>query len=64
MVICDEPTELVEVISETSAIVPSRRSSGAATVEAMVEGLPPAMLAWTTITGYVTLGSGATGRWK
>src|SRR6187402_859768 len=59
-----EPTELDEVSSETSAIALNRRSSGAATVEAMMSGLAPAMLACTTMTGKVTLGSGATGRLK
>jgi len=55
---------LVEVNSVTPAIVANRRSSGSATVEAMISGLAPAMFACTTMTGKVTLGSGATGRWK
>src|SRR3984885_1672172 len=58
------PTILVEVNSVTPAIVAKRRSSGSATVEAMISGLAPAMFACTTMTGKVTFGSGATGRWK
>ena len=53
-----------EVNSVTPAIVARRRSSGSATVEAMMSGLAPAMVACTTMTGKVTFGSGATGRWK
>ena len=60
--ICDEPTELVEVNSVTPAIVARRRSRGSATVEAMISGLAPAMVACTTMTGKVIFGSGATGR--
>ncbi|GJE71175.1 hypothetical protein CHKEEEPN_2719 [Methylorubrum podarium] len=56
------PVELVEVISLTSAMAPSRRSSGAATVVAMVSGEAPAICAWTRMTGKSTCGSGATGR--
>jgi len=61
-VICAVPTELCEVSSFTSAIVARRRSSGSATVEAMMSGLAPAMFACTTMTGKVMFGSGATGR--
>src|SRR6201996_6571754 len=64
MTICAEPTELVDVSCETSAIAPRRRSSGAATVDAMMSGLAPAMLACTTITGKVMFGNGATGNLK
>ena len=41
----DEPSELTEVISVTPAISPRRRSSGAATVAAMVSGSAPGRLA-------------------
>src|SRR5690349_22492227 len=46
-----EPVELDEVISFTPAIVPSRRSSGVATLVAIVSGLAPGRLALTEITG-------------
>ena len=59
-----DPVELVDVISLTPAIVPSRRSSGVATLLAMVSGLAPARLALTEMTGKSTLGSGETGRTK
>ena len=62
--ICELPTLLDEVSSLTPAMVASRRSSGSATVDAMISGLAPAMLACTAITGMVTFGSGATGMWK
>ena len=56
------PTELEEVISVTSAMVPRWRSRGVATVVAIVSGLAPAMDAWTWIVGWSTWGSGDTGR--
>ena len=40
---------MVEVSSLTPAMVAKRRSSGSATVEAMISGLAPAMVACTTI---------------
>src|SRR6476661_3130879 len=46
-----DPEPLLEVISLTPAMVPSRRSSGVATLEAMFSGLAPGMLADTEITG-------------
>jgi hypothetical protein len=46
----------------TPGISPSRRSSGAATVAAMVEGSAPGRLAVTWMVGNSTLGSAATGR--
>jgi hypothetical protein len=46
-----EPDELDEVISLTSEITPNRRSSGVATLEAMVSGLAPDRLARTEIAG-------------
>ena len=56
--------ELLEVICEMPAMRPSERSSGVATVDAMVSGLAPERLALTTMVGNDTLGSGATGsRW-
>ena len=53
--------ELVDVISDTPAMRPSERSSGVATVAAMVSGPAPGNLARTTTTGKSTCGSGATG---
>src|ERR1700744_2269630 len=46
-----EPVPLLEVISLTPGIVPRRRSSGVATLLAMVSGLAPGMLADTEIAG-------------
>ena len=46
-----EPVELVDVISLTPAMVPRRRSSGVATLLAMVSGLAPGKLALTEIAG-------------
>ena len=56
------PSELVEVSSMTPGISPSRRSSGAATVAAMVEGSAPGRFADTQIAGNSMFGSDATGR--
>ena len=56
------PSELVEVSAMTPGISPRRRSSGAATVAAMVEGSAPGRLADTWMVGYSMLGSAATGR--
>ena len=58
------PTKLVDVSSVTPAIVDMRFSNGSATVAAMISGAAPAMFAWTTTTGKVMFGNGATGRWK
>src|SRR5215208_4932686 len=55
------PCELFDVISFTPAIVPSARSSGVATLDAIVSGLAPGRLAMTMITGKSTCGSGETG---
>src|SRR5262245_46146085 len=57
-----EPSALVEVISVTPAISASRRSSGAATVAAMVLGSAPGRLALTRMVGKSKLGRLATGR--
>jgi hypothetical protein len=46
-----EPTELVDVISLTPAMVPRWRSSGVATLVAIVSGLAPGMEALTEMTG-------------
>src|ERR1700724_543077 len=56
------PSELVEVSSMTPGISPSRRSSGAATVAAMVEGSAPGRPADTWMVGNSTLGNAATGK--
>ena len=58
------PTELEDVISVTSAIVPRCRSSGVATLVAMVSGLAPAMLAEIEMVGWSTWGSGETGSFR
>ena len=57
-----EPSEDEEVISVTPAIWPSRRSSGAATVAAIVAGSAPGRWAETRIVGKSTDGMEATGR--
>src|SRR5439155_7679186 len=59
-----EPVVLCEVISETSAMTPRWRSSGVATVVAIVSGLAPGIWANTEIVGKSTCGSGATGSLK
>ena len=56
-----EPTVLDEVIWLTSAITPRWRSSGVATVVAIVSGLAPGIVACTEMVGKSTCGSGATG---
>ena len=57
-----EPSELRDVSSVTPGISPSRRSSGAATVAAMVSGSAPGRLAVTLMVGSSTVGMLATGR--
>ena len=57
-----EPSELRDVSSVTPAISPSRRSSGAAMVAAMVSGSAPGRLAETLMVGSSTAGRLATGR--
>src|SRR5262249_22646598 len=59
-----EPTVLWDVISVTSAMTPRWRSSGVATVVAIVSGLAPGICATTEIVGKSTWGSGATGNLK
>src|SRR5262245_48915580 len=59
----EEPSEEEEVISFTPAIRPSWRSSGVATVDAIVSGSAPGSCAVTEITGKSTCGSGETGNW-
>ena len=56
------PSELSEVISVTPAMAPSWRSSGAATVAAIVSGAAPGRLAEMKMVGNSTLGRLATGR--
>jgi hypothetical protein len=58
-----EPTVLDEVISVTSAMTPRCRSSGVATVWAIVSGLAPGICAVTEMVGKSTCGSGDTGSW-
>src|SRR6266446_9038982 len=59
-----DPRVLDEVISVTSAITPRWRSSGVATVVAIVSGLAPGICAKTEIVGKSTCGSGDTGSLK
>jgi hypothetical protein len=61
IVIAVEPSELVDVICATPGICASCRSSGCATDDAMVSGLPPGSDAATWIVGKSTWGNGATG---
>ena len=56
-----DPSELEEVISVTPAMRPSARSSGVATVAAIVSGLAPGREACTEMVGKSTCGSGETG---
>ena len=58
------PSEELEVISLTPAMRPSARSSGVATVAAIVSGLAPGSEADTEMVGKSTCGSGATGSRK
>ena len=58
---CVAPLTLVDVICVTPAICDSCRSSGCATVDAIVSGLAPGRLAETCMVGNSTRGSGATG---
>ena len=55
------PSALVDVISVTPAMTPSERSSGMATVAAIVSGLAPDKDAETDMVGTSTRGSGDTG---
>ena len=57
----DEPSELDDVISVMPAMRPSERSSGVATVAAIVSGLAPGSEALTEMVGKSTCGSGDTG---
>src|SRR5580698_11252589 len=59
-----ELTLLDDVISSTSAMAPRWRSSGVATLVAMVSGLAPGSVADTKIAGMSTSGIGETGRRK
>jgi hypothetical protein len=52
---------LIDVISSTPAIRPSARSSGVATVAAIVSGLAPGSRAPISIFGKSTCGNDATG---
>ena len=56
-----EPSDEREVISFTPAMLPSTRSSGVATVAAMVSGLAPGRDALTAMVGISTCGNGAMG---
>src|SRR5258706_14098541 len=56
-----EPSDDDEVISVTPAMRPGARSSGVATVAAMVSGLAPGSVALTAMVGKSTCGSGDTG---
>ena len=56
-----DPSDERDVISLTPAMAPSARSSGVATVAAMVSGLAPGSEALTEMVGKSTCGSGAIG---
>src|SRR6185312_3172574 len=56
-----EPRALVDVISVTPAMRVNWRSSGVATVAAMISALAPGRLELTLIVGKSTCGSGDTG---
>ena len=56
------PSEDTDVISVTPAMVPRLRSSGAATVAAMIAGSAPGRLAVTRMVGSSTFGMLATAR--
>ena len=58
------PTWLDDVISVTPAIMPRRRSSGVATLVAIVSGLAPGSCALTEMVGKSTCGKGETGSTK
>ncbi len=58
------PSDEFEVISLTPAMLPSARSSGVATVDAIVSGLAPGSEADTEMVGKSTCGKGATGSRK
>ncbi len=58
------PVLLCDVISVTSAIWPRRRSSGVATLVAMICGLAPGSWAETATVGRSTVGRAATGSRK
>ena len=60
--ICVEPVPLWEVITSRPGICVKARSSGVATVAAIVSGSAPGRLALTLMVGKSTLGSSATGR--
>ncbi len=60
-VMADWPSTLTEVICATPAICEKFRSSGCATVDAMISGLAPGSLAFTWMVGKSTRGRGATG---
>src|SRR5262249_34080828 len=56
------PVALVDAMSATSAIWLRCRSSGVATLVAMISGLAPGIEADTEIAGKSVFGNGATGR--
>ena len=60
-VIWVEPSDEIEVIESTLAMVENCFSSGVATAEAMVAGLAPGRVAVTWMVGKSTFGSALTG---
>src|SRR5512142_1309540 len=60
-VICATPCPLTEVMLSSPAIVENWRSSGVATAEAIVSGLAPGRLAFTSTVGKSTFGRSLTG---
>ena len=61
-VICVSPSVLIDVIESRLAIVVNCRSSGVATVAAIVSGLAPGRPADTVMVGKSTFGRSFTGR--
>ena len=56
-----DPSELMEVMADSPAMVENWFSSGVATEEAMVSGLAPGRLAVTSSVGKSTFGRSLTG---
>src|SRR5271165_6280355 len=61
IVMDEEPATLTEVICAMPGMIANCRSSGCATVLAIVSGLAPGYFTFTLIVGKSTRGNGATG---
>ncbi len=64
MVMLVEPSTLAELMESMPAMVENSRSSGVATLAAMVSGLAPVRLARTSMVGKSTVGRSETGSLK